>query len=285
MSPSSNVSDGRRPVGLALPNNEPGAAEVFQWLPKAAEDWGYDSLWVTDHVVGVRAMAGVYGSYWLEALTALTWAAARTSTIRLGTGILVVPHRDPVLAAKVISTMDVLSGGRLDIGVGVGWSRVEFRSLGVERLYERRGAATNEALEAMLACWQGGEVAYDGEFYSFRHIDFEPTPAQRPHPPIWVGGDSGPALRRAARFADVWHPHDITPARLAEAGEELDERAGRKVPRSVRLGVTESQVDGIAELVDSYLEAGCVRVVVEFRSLPSEHVVRLGERAARLLFG
>ena len=273
-----------RPVGLALPNNESGADKAFQWLPEAVEGWGYDSLWVTDHVVGVRAMEGVYGSYWLEALTALTWAAARTNTIRLGTGILVVPHRDPVMTAKMVATLDRLSGGRVDLGVGVGWSRVEFRALGVVHHYEPRGAVTNEALDVMLECWKGGSISHKGEHFSFRHVDFEPTPHQSPHPPVWVGGGSGPALRRAAKYADVWHPHDLSPAELTTSGDKLNALAGRDIARSVRLSVAADQVDGIADLVDSYLEIGCTRVVVDFRSLPTETVVVLAERAAARLF-
>ena len=275
----------RRSVGLAVPNNEPGGTDALQTLPAMAEQWGYDSVWVTDHVVGVRAMSGVYGSYWLEALTALTWMAARTSTIRLGTGILVVPHRNPVLTAKMISTLDVLSGGRVDFGIGAGWSRVEFRSLGIEDFYPVRGRVTDEALEVMLRCWEGGDIAYSGEFFDFRHIEFAPTPAQRPRVPIWVGGDSAAALRRAARFADVWHPHDISPARLRQRGAELDELAGRAVARSVRLGIGPSDIARLPDLVDEYADAGSVRVVIEFRSQPSDEVADLAEHAAKALFG
>jgi probable F420-dependent oxidoreductase len=275
----------RRPVGLVLPNNEPGGAAVLRQLPGQAEEWGYDSLWVTDHVVGVRAMAGVYGSYWLEALTSLTWIAARTSTIRLGTGILVVPHRDPVLTAKMIATLDVLSGGRIDLGIGTGWSRVEFRALGAGERYAARGRATDEALDIMCRCWAGGEIAHDGEFFSFRHIEFEPMPLQQPRVPIWVGGDSPAALRRAARFADVWHPHDLAPDALRERGDRLDDEAGRAIPRSVRLAVGPGDLARLADVVDAYTEAGCVRVVIEFRSQRSAVAVDLAEKAAVALFG
>ena len=275
----------RCPVGLAVPNNEPGGAEILQTLPLRAEMWGYDSIWVTDHVVGVGAMSGVYGSYWLEALTALTWIAAQTSTIRLGTGVLVVPHRNPVLVAKMVSTLDVLSGGRVDLGIGTGWSRVEFRSLGVEEFYPVRGRVTDEALEIICRCWEGGEVAYSGDFFDFRHIEFAPAPLQRPRVPVWVGGNSAPALRRAARFADVWHPHDITPDELSRRGRELDEIAGRTVARSVRLGVRPTDIERLPDLVDQYTEAGSIRVVIEFRSQPSDVITRLAEHAAKALFG
>jgi probable F420-dependent oxidoreductase len=274
----------RRPVGLVLPSNEPGGAAVLDELPARAEALGYDSLWFTDHVVGVRASSGVYGSYWLDPLVALTWVAARTTTIRLGTGVLVLPHRDPVLTAKMIATVDVFSGGRVDLGVGTGWSRVEFRALGVGDRYEARGRVTDESIEVMRRCWAGGSVEYDGEFFSFRHIEFEPVPLQ-PRLPIWVGGNSAPALRRAARFADVWHPHDLTPEELVEKGSRLDELAGRHVPRSARIAVGPDDLAGLPDTVDAFLAVGCTRVVLDFRSLPSDAVAVLAEKAAGLLFG
>ena len=272
-----------RSVGLVVTTNEPGAVEMVQQLPARAEQWGYDSLWVTDHTVGVRAMDGVYGDYWLDALTALTWMAASTSRVRLGTGVMVVPHRNPVLASKMVTTLDLLSSGRIDLGIGAGWSKVEYRALGVEEFFTHRGPVTDEAIEVMLACWNGGDVAYDGEFFAFRHVALEPTPLQQPHPPIWVGGQSRPALRRAARFADVWHPHDLSAAEVARVGEHLDELAGRPIARAARLHVTEDDIASIAELVDSYYDVGCVSVILEFRSQPCALVTRLAQQAAEAL--
>jgi probable F420-dependent oxidoreductase len=274
----------RRPVGLVLPNNEPGGAAMLDELPARAEQWGYDSLWFTDHVVGVRAMAGVYGDYWLDPLVALTWVAARTSTIRLGTGVLVLPYRNPVLAAKMIATIDVFSSGRVDLGVGTGWSRAEFRALGMGDRFDGRGRVTDESIEVLRRCWEGGEVAYDGEFFSFRHVAFEPVPAQA-RLPIWVGGHSAPALRRAARYADVWHPHDLAPAEVLSKGERIDELAGRSVPRSMRIAVTAEELAGLPDVVDAYLAVGCIRVVLDFRSQSSDAVAALAEKAATLLFG
>ncbi|ORW68095.1 hypothetical protein AWC23_21950 [Mycobacterium saskatchewanense] len=268
---------------MVVPTNEPGAANMVRELPVNAERWGYRSLWVTDHSVGVRAMDGVYGDYWLDAFTALTWIAATTEMVRLGTGVLVVPHRNPVLASKMATTIDILSGGRLDLGVGTGWSRVEFRALGVQHLFEARGRVTDEALEVMRSCWAGGDVDFEGEFFAFRHVSAEPTPEQKPHPPIWVGGHSGPALRRAARFADVWHPHDIAPAELTAIGARLDEMAERAVPRSVRLHVNEKDLPGLSDLINGYAAHGCQHVVLDFRSQPCAVVARLAERAAELL--
>jgi probable F420-dependent oxidoreductase len=273
----------KRPVGLVLPNNEPGGAALLGDLAERAETWGYDSLWLTDHVVGVRAMAGVYGPYWLDPLIAMTWIAARTMTVRLGTGVLVLPHRDPVLTAKMVATIDVFSNGRVDLGVGTGWSRQEFRALGMGDRFEPRGRVTNESIEVLRRCWEGGEVEYSGEFFEFRHVDFEPVPAQ-PRLPIWVGGNSVPALRRAAAYADVWHPHDLSPEEIQEKGERLDELAGRPVARSARCAVGVDDVDRLADLVDSYVAVGCARVVLDFRSLSCDEVATLAEKAAGVLW-
>jgi probable F420-dependent oxidoreductase len=274
----------RRPVGLVLPSNEPDGAAVLDELPARAEAWGFDSLWFTDHVVGVRAMSGVYGSYWLDPLVALTWVAARTSRIRLGTGVLVLPYRHPVLTAKMVASVDIFSGGRIDLGVGAGWSRVEFRALGMSDRYDARGRVTDESIEVVRRCWAGGPVEYDGEFFSFRHVEFEPVPLQA-RLPIWVGGNSGPALRRAARYADVWHPHDLSPEEVADKGDRLDDIAGRQVPRSARIALGAEDLVGLPDTVDAFLAVGCTRVVLDFRSLATDTVAVLAEKAAALLFG
>ncbi|MCU1415644.1 MAG: putative oxidoreductase [Microbacteriaceae bacterium] len=274
-----------RPVGIAFPNQLEGASHVLQVFPAEAESWGYDSIWITDHVVGTRSMEGVYDPHWLEAMTTLTWLAAKTKRIRIGTGIIVLPHRDPVLLAKMVATVDVLSQGRVDLGVGTGWSRVEFRALGVERLFDARGRASDECLEIMRLCWGGGPIEFAGEFYSFKHVSFEPAPAQQPALPIWVGGQSPAALRRAARFADFWHPHDISPDELVRLGATLDEQAGRAVRRSVRLDVAALDVASLPDLTDAYVEAGCERIVLEFRSLPLDETMSRAEAAAGLIFG
>jgi probable F420-dependent oxidoreductase len=272
----------RRSIGLCVPNNQPGGADTLDVLPIRAEEWGYESVWLTDHVVGVRAMAGVYGAYWLEPLIAMTWVAARTSTIRLGTGVLVLPMRDAVLTAKMVATIDVFSGGRVDLGIGTGWSRVEFRAVGMAERYEPRGKVTNEAIEVFRECWKGGEVEYHGDYFDFRHIEFEPIPVQRPLP-IWVGGNVGPALRRAAKYADVWHPHDISLEEMTTASARIDELAGRHVPTSMRLALEEKDLDGLADRVDSYLDAGCLTVVLDFRSVKADEISGLAERAATQL--
>jgi probable F420-dependent oxidoreductase len=285
MQAASTAANRVRPVGLAIPNMGEDAPTAVRELPMLAEDLGYDSVWVTDHLVGLRATDEVYGAHWLEAVTTLTWVAATTHTIRVGTGVLVVPHRDPLLTAKMLTTLDVLSDGRLDVGIGTGWSKTEYRALGVGDRFEPRGAVTNEALEVMLGCWAGGEIDHAGTYFTIKHVSVQPVPKQSPRPPLWVGGKSLPALRRTAAFGDVWHPNDISPLELREIGDRLDQLAGRPVPRSIRLDTSDEQLDRIDELVDEYRAAGAIRVVIEFRGRNLEQTRTRAEKAAKLLFG
>jgi alkanesulfonate monooxygenase SsuD/methylene tetrahydromethanopterin reductase-like flavin-dependent oxidoreductase (luciferase family) len=183
------------------------------------------------------------------------------------------------------ATLDGLSNGRVDLGVRTGWSRVEFRRSASSTSTKPAAALINEALEVMTRCWRGGEISHDGDFFSFRYIDFEPVPLQQPSIPIWVGGASASALRRAARFARTWHPNDLTPEEVRAKGQQLDELAGREVNRSLRLAVTAEQVDGLPERIDAYGAVGCQRVVIDFRSQSAGVVAQLAEKAAARLFG
>jgi probable F420-dependent oxidoreductase len=140
-----------------------------------------------------------------ELLTAAAFVAAKTSRIRLVLAVLVVPHRPAVLAAKMLSTIDVLSEGRLVIGIGTGWLKAEFDAV-VTTPFAERGAVTDEYLEVFRVLWTEEGVKFEGRYTKFANLVFLPRPVQRPHPPIWVGGESGPSLRRAARFADAWYP-------------------------------------------------------------------------------
>lgn len=254
-------------IGLVVPNTWSDAVESVTELGVAAERWGYDHVWVTDHVVGHRTYRPVYGSCWLEAVTCLAYLAARTSTIRFGTSILVVPYRDPVLTAKALATVDHLSGGRLTVGMGAGWSRAEFHALGRGDLYPARGRITDEAIELMRACWTGGLIANDHGHFRFREIEFDPPAFQRPHPPVWIGGGTGSSvLRRVARFADAWHPAGIEPEKIAAIGAKLDELAGRPIDRAPRISV--DPAEAVSVTVDRalrYADAGCTDLVVEFR--------------------
>jgi probable F420-dependent oxidoreductase len=163
----------------------------------------------------------------MEQLTVLAFLAGQTHTIRLVTSVIIVPHRPPLVAAKALATLDVLSKGRLIVGIGVGWMREEFEALGLPPFAER-GAITDEYLRAFKELWTSEHPTFEGQYCRFSHIDFLPKPVQHPHPPIWVGGESQRALRRTAALANGWYPIGSnprfpmgTPAQLAAGIERL----------------------------------------------------------------
>ena len=141
----------------------------------------------------------------------MAWLAAKTKTLGLVLSVMVVPHRPAVLAAKQLATIDILSGGRLTVGIGAGWMREEFEALQTEP-FDERGAVTDEYIAAFKELWTSDDPRFEGKYVRFSNIDFTPKPVQRPHPPIWVGGESGPALRRTAKLGDVWYPIQANPA-------------------------------------------------------------------------
>lgn len=146
-----------------------------------------------------------------EQLTTIAFIAAKTSRLYLVTSVMVVPHRPAVLTAKILSTIDVLSGGRLAVGIGAGWLKEEFEAVGTPP-FPARGAVTDEYLQAFRALWTEEEPRFAGEHVSFGGIVFDPKPVQKPRLPIWVGGESGPALRRTARLGDAWYPIGTNPS-------------------------------------------------------------------------
>jgi probable F420-dependent oxidoreductase len=202
--------------GFSLPvrgnlANHDGITSIAQH----GERLGFVSATIADHIVFPTAVASKYpydpsGNHpstgdAIEPMSLMAFAAGRTSTLRFITSVLILPHRNPVLAAKMIASIDVLSQGRVTLGIGVGWLREEFEALGSPE-FDRRGAVTDEYLAIFKKLWSPGPVEHQGTYYSFAALRCEPLPVQKPHPPIWVGGHSNAALRRTARFADGWHP-------------------------------------------------------------------------------
>ncbi len=182
---------------------------------------GYDYCTLSDHVVIPRELENKYpysdtgefpgraGGDRHEQLTAVTFVAAKTSRLKLVTSVMVVPHRPAVLTAKILATIDVLSEGRLVLGVGAGWCREEFEALGTDPFAER-GAVTDEYLLACRELWTSANPAFNGKYVKFANVFFEPRPVQK-RVPIWVGGESGPALRRTAKLGDGWYPIGTNP--------------------------------------------------------------------------
>lgn len=241
-------------LGFNLPNSgklcDPG---IMARVAEAGEALGYDYLTITDHVVLPDLKTPGYpysesGEFYggdheirHEQLTTAAWIAARTRKIRLVLAVTVVPHRQAVLAAKQLATIDVLSGGRLVVGVGAGWLKAEFDAV-VTTPFAERGAVTDEYLSVFKTLWTNRISSFAGKYVNYENIVFRPQPVQQPHPPIWVGGESPPSLRRTARYGDAWYPigtnnkHPLDSIELLAAGREklraMIAAAGRD-PRAV----------------------------------------------------
>lgn len=203
--------------GFNLPISGPLAApEIVARIAREGEALGYDYLTITDHVVlpdtaepgYPYSESGAFFStdtfYRHEQLTTAAWLAAVTSRLRLVLAVMVVPHRPAVLAGKMLATIDVLSGGRLTVGIGAGWLKAEFDAV-VTTPFAERGAVTDEYIAAFRRLWSEDKPAIVGQYLRYDRLVLEPKPLQLPLP-IWVGGESGPSLRRAARFGDAWYP-------------------------------------------------------------------------------
>lgn len=227
-------------------------AENLSALAARGQELGFDIITVSDHVVIPNNIASRYpysenGQFrgaedYLEQLTTIAYLVGRTSDIRLLTSVLVLPHREPVLTAKMLATIDVLSGGRLIVGCGVGWMREEFEAIGTPP-YEERGAVSDEYVRAFKELWTSDEPAFDGRYTSFSDISFLPKPVQKPHPPIWVGGESPPALRRAARHGDAWFPIGTNPRQPVRDPDQFAEYVRRIHEYAEEIGRDPSEID------------------------------------------
>jgi probable F420-dependent oxidoreductase len=214
--------------GFNLPNSGALATpEIMARIAREGEALGYDYLTVTDHVVLPDMAEPGYpysesGAFYStdsahrhEMLTLAAWLAAITNRLRLVLAVLVVPHRPAVLAAKQLATIDVLSGGRLTVGIGAGWLKAEFDAV-VTTPFAERGAVTDEYVAAFKMLWTEKKPRIDGRYVHHDGLLLEPKPVQKPHPPIWVGGESGPSMRRAARLGDAWYPIGSNNAHLLD---------------------------------------------------------------------
>ncbi|HEY1931627.1 MAG TPA: TIGR03619 family F420-dependent LLM class oxidoreductase [Acetobacteraceae bacterium] len=221
-------------IGFNLPISGPMAIpEAMARVAREGETIGFDYLTLTDHVAlpDMRAPGYPYSEsgefyggapgYRLEQLVATSWIAAKTDRIRLVLAVMVVPHRPAVLAAKMLASIDVLSGGRLVVGIGAGWLKAEFDAV-VTPPFAERGAVTDEYLDAFRTLWTQERPRIDGRYVRMDGLVFDPKPVQKPHPPIWVGGESGPSMRRAARIGDAWYPIGSNNAHLLDTLPRLE---------------------------------------------------------------
>jgi len=270
-------------LGCHLPTQGPLATrEALLTFAREADTRGLASLWVSDHVIFPRTATGNYpgGRFphppdkpYLEAVIALTAAAAVTTRARIGASVFILGHRHPVVMAKMLTSIDALSNGRLICGVGVGWWKEELEILGAP--FHKRGRHADECLKAFKALWTQDNPSFEGEFFRFRDVGFAPKPVQQPHPPLWVGGDSAGAFRRVVTLGDGWHATSKTPAQFGEAAQRLGraaEAAGRSfdtIELSLRFGLTDELLakgpQAVIDTLAAYARVGCRHIVLEFR--------------------
>ena len=265
-------------IGYSLSNNQ-GMEDIQGVIDLATrcEDLGFDSVWASEHVFNVSYVYDRIGDKpYYEPLTVLTYVAAKTSTIGLGTSVLVLPYHNPIRLAKVAATLDVLSGGRVMLGVGVGVIEEELEAMGSP--FAERGAITDETIAIMKELWTNEDPSYLGKYHSFSGMKFTPKPVQKPHIPIIIGGTSKAAIRRAARSGAAWHPTALSPEVLAQGMEYLKEQAvtaGRdpsevEVSVSAAIGSTHNHnryslgedPEEVLERAQKYQEMGVGRLVV-----------------------
>jgi probable F420-dependent oxidoreductase len=274
-------------LGICLPHyGRPIEPSRLAQLAARAEEVGLDSVWVTDHVVVPRDIPLIYRDDMLDPLAVLPWLAGVTERIALGTSVIVLPYRSPLPVAKLLASVDVLSGGRLIVGVAVGWLEGEFAALGVP--FRERGRRTDEAIELFRAAWTQEYPEVKTSNHHLSGVKVSPMPLQKPRPPILVGGASDAALRRAARLGDGWHASGMAPtafraSALAVANHWKD--AGREGTPELTLripllldGIHRPAVDpallgtrhvvrgpvaSVAKELRQYQTAGCSHVALE----------------------
>lgn len=268
-------------VGVNLINFGPSAnpASLKSWA-QLTEALGYHHLMTSDHIAVTPDVQTRYPGPFYEPISTLGWLAAVTERVMIGSTVLIVPYRSPLEIAKAFANIDQLSGGRVILGVGVGWAEQEFAALNVP--FNKRGAMTNEYLAAIKALWSQDQASFDGEFVQFNGVDTSPRPVQTPHPPIWVGGGSDAALRRTVNYGDAWHPirpklaefRDVDIPRLQRIADAEGKPMPQLCPR-LRFRLTESPMpedsrhmgEGTVDQAHADLEAlaelGCAHVLLD----------------------
>jgi probable F420-dependent oxidoreductase len=272
-------------IGLFTPTANPFATRDFLLtLGREADERGIHSLWVPEHVVLFDEYASSYpyaddgripappGSGMLDPFAGLAFLAAATERVRLGTAICLLPQRNPVYTAKEVATVDWLSNGRVDFGIGVGWLREEFEALGVP--FEKRGKRTDDYIEVLKTLWCDDEPSFDGEFYTLPTCRQDPKPVQDPHPPLHFGGESDASLRRVARVGQGWHAFGLdpegVPERLAKLTELLEVQG--RTRDEVMVSVC-PYLKGLDEAkLEAYAEAGVDQVVAFFLAFDADGI-------------
>lgn len=240
-------------VGVNLINFGPGAnVDSFRRTVEISETLGYHFVMTSDHIAVTPDVAERYPAPFYEPLSTLGWLAGITD-MEIGSTVIIVPYRSPLETAKACANIDRLSGGRFIFGIGVGWAEGEFDILGAP--FNRRGAMTDEYLDAIKVLWTEDVASFEGKYVSFEDVNTAPRPVQQPHPPIWVGGPSAAAMRRAVRHGSAWHPIRITVDHLRDTDfpllQRIADEEGKPVPDlcpRIRLRITDSPMSDIERL-------------------------------------
>ena len=309
--------------GFYLPNSGPSVQpDALASIAQLGDRLGFYCMVMPDHVLQPNQVASPYpysvtgdileagqsgDGEWPEQITTLAYLAGVTERIRMVTSVMIIPYRNPILTAKMLSTLDMLSKGRLILGAGVGWMEEEFELLNTEPFAER-GAVTNEYLRAFIELWTKDDPEFEGKYVNFSNITFLPKPVQKPHPPIWIGGQSKPAIRRAARIGNCWHPVGAIPAAPLEPEElaenlvllrDYAEKAGRD-PSQIQVSVKaplydandssgprrrfSGSPDEVRQDVQTYADVGVTHLIFDFRSSdPNQNKDRMAAFAEEVM--
>ena len=291
--------------GFYLPNSGAGAEpDALADIAKLGDRLGFYCMVMPDHILQPNQINSTYpysltgdilaagqsgDGEWPEQITTLAYLAGVTERIKLVTSVMIIPYRNPILTAKMLSTLDMLSKGRLILGAGVGWMEEEFELLDAPPFAER-GAVTNEYLQAFIELWTKDDPKFEGKYVNFSDITFLPKPVQKPYPPIWIGGQSKPAIRRAAQIGDCWHPVGAIPAAPLEPEElaenlvllhQYAEKAGRD-PAAIQVSVKaplydaddsngprrrfSGSSDEVRQDIQTYSDVGVTHLIFDFRT-------------------
>ena len=278
-------------IGVAIPFSHRTPVDYIAGAAKHLEDAGFAAIWAPEHVLFFPEYESVYPysddgripgepDGLLDPFSALAFAAAHTSRIRLGTGICLVPQRQPVYTAKLVADLDYLSGGRVEFGVGIGWLREEFENLQMD--FRTRARRCAEYIDAMKALWTQSVTTFDGETVQLKSCYFNPKPVQTPHPPILFGGESEAALTRVVTQGDGWYAFNLDPAGAESAFGRLNARlreAGRD-PATVRRYVGAGRLRVTPDMASAYADAGVEQLILGLFATNLDDLRRRADRLA-----
>ena len=284
--------------GIALPNfTDFAAPDAIEAAASVAERLGWDGVWTTDHVLVDHGEQASDYRVNFDAIQTLAWVGARHPSLRLGTSVIVVPQRNAVVLAKELATLDALSGGRVIAGVGVGWNAREFANLGQTERFKVRGSYLSEAIALWRHLWSGSGEPFEGRFHRLDDYVFGPLPPQGAALPIWIGGRSEAALRRAGRMADGYHSSATSPEKFGERIPIIRaaaEATGRSMPSlSARVRVEfdaptagaryyamRGSSEDVAAEVRKWAELGVEDLALSWADIPAPQIEAAAERFA-----